>query len=85
MNPLISSQYIKYLSESIQLYVYSLDSAPNEIKIEDRVIVLFLTEYIERLEDANFLLKNKRYTSAQILLRSAYEITIYIDYLFRDH
>lgn len=84
MNPLISSQYIKYLSESIQLYVYSLDSAPNEIKIEDRVIVLFLTEYIERLEDANFLLKNKRYTSAQILLRSAYEITIYIDYLFSD-
>lgn len=84
MSTIISNKYLQEIKQCIQLFVISLNTGPDKISIDNKVLIFLLTEYLEKLEDANTLLGKRRYTSANILLRTAYENSIFIDYIFND-
>lgn len=82
MNKFIDNALLEQFNDSISLYVDDDDVKIDEVKA---AIIALLTNYHSRMEDINFLIKAHRLNSANVLIRVAFETSVYLKYIFEKN
>ena len=75
---LIDEGLLNTYNRALERYV----NTKEKIKPSKAAIIALLNSYASKMSDVNFLIKNKRYASANIIMRTAFENEIYIRYIF---
>ena len=74
---LIDEGLLHTYDKAIESYV----GAKEEIGPAKAAIIALLNSYSSKMSDINLLIKNNRYASANIIIRTAFENEIYIRYI----
>ncbi len=75
---LIDEGLLHTYDEAIEKYV----DAKEKINTGKAAAIALLNSYSSKMNDINLLLQNYRYSSANIVMRTAFENEIYIRYIF---
>lgn len=79
--PLIDNALLEKFDHALDIYI----DDDVETGIAKAAITALLTSYSSRMHDINFLLKNRRANSANVLMRVAFETYVYLKYIFEHN